>query len=320
MTQFKEAMPSNLYEILERCGIASRKQILIMSVWDIQKMTHLKMNDIIMLKKIGATCAKIKIENILLSSERYVTTGLLQLDNHFKGGFRCGTITEIFGESGSGKTQLCLHFSIHNWQSGVVYICTEDVFPVKRFEQMKLSLLENENIPDIGKNIFIEHVTEASELMSCIRVRLPKLLSTEYRPSLIIIDSIAAPFRSDSTNYIQRAADLRELAMKLIELAKTKELAIISINQVTSSIDLDSQLIPSLGLAWSNMISTRISVKKTMKYFANKEKYKYYNFNKENCSDIVPIRELSIIFSPDLQNQKHEFVVLSSGVQYLCKL
>lgn len=42
----------------------------------------------------------------------YITTGSRHLDDLIGGGIETGAITEVFGESGSGKTQLCLTLAV----------------------------------------------------------------------------------------------------------------------------------------------------------------------------------------------------------------
>lgn len=43
----------------------------------------------------------------------YITTGCKQLDNFLGGGIAVRGITEVAGESGSGKTQLGLQLALH---------------------------------------------------------------------------------------------------------------------------------------------------------------------------------------------------------------
>ncbi|CAB3231406.1 unnamed protein product [Arctia plantaginis] len=294
--------------MLDRGGISTKKQIITLSVWDIKKYTNLSINDILFVKNIvsNSVCPNVVTGSILKSENScghtHVSTGCNVIDGVLKGGFRRGTLTEIYGESGCGKTQLSLQVALNNWRDGCLFICTEDLFPVKRFEELKRALPTFDSDIDYGKNVFVEHITEASELLACIRLRLPKLL-VKHKLSIVIIDSIAAPFRCESTNYIKRAEELREIAIILTEIAQKHNLAILCINQVTASFDESNTLLPSLGLAWSNMISTRIMIKKTMTVIDKK--------NQHNCY----MRELLVMFAPDLSNMVTEFVITSRGIQ-----
>ncbi|XP_059053233.1 DNA repair protein XRCC3-like [Achroia grisella] len=306
-------LPSRIYDILEKTGICSHRQIIILSIWDIQKLTNLCKDDILLLKNIScnnlepnpSTC------DALLTKSNYckkVATGCSTIDTFLNGGLRRGTITELYGESGSGKTQFAMQSAIHTWENGCLFICTEDLFPVKRYEQIKRSLPNYQHSINYGKNIFIEHITESQDLLSCVRVRIPKLLN-ENKLALIVIDSIAGPFRSENTNYIQRAENLRELASLLIMLAQEYQLAVLCINQVTASFDT-ADVLPSLGLAWSNMVTTRLQLKKTTEVMNLTNTTLHLNQMSYN----VYIRELSVIFSPDLLNSTVRFIITENGI------
>lgn len=317
MSDLWNVLPPRIFEVLERAGISTFKQIMILSVWDIKKLTNLRTDDITFLKNIAAdyicpvsdTYDKLQKEN-----ELRVKTGCVAIDDLLRGGFRRGTLTEIYGESGSGKTLIAIQTAAHNSDAGCVFICTEDLFPVKRFAQMKH---DHPNLPskhDYGKNVYIEHITEAQNLLSCVRVSLPKLLE-KNKAALIIIDSVAAPFRSEYSNYVQRAEDLRELAISLISLAQKYTLAVVCINQVVASFDGTDNVLPTLGLAWSNMVSTRLCLKKTNQIIhisllplEVQEKF-------TSTAQSAVVRKLSVIFSPDLSNSSVKFIISSTGIQ-----
>ena len=139
-------------------------------------------------------------------------------------------------------------------------------------------------------------------------MRLPKVL-TQHKVSLIVIDSVAAPFRCEITNYVKRAEDLREMAISLTMVAQEYNLAILCINQVTASFEDSDHVLPSLGLAWSNMVTTRLMIKKTMKIIDYKSSDQLLS-----CKHDIYVRELFVVFSSDLPNTSIEFVITSSGI------
>nr|XP_021186357.2 DNA repair protein XRCC3 [Helicoverpa armigera] len=316
----KHLLPPNIYEVIDRAGISTVRQIIILSIWDIKKCTNLSTDDVFLLKNIVAdhlcptssTANDLKINNTI---DLRLSTGCLAMDNMLKGGLQKGTITEVFGESASGKTQLALQITLNNWNSGCVFICTEDLFPTKRYEELKIHHPDFDSKIDYGKNVFVEHITEGKDLLSCVRVRLRKLLD-QHDLSLIVIDSIAAPFRCESTNYVKRAEELREIAIQLTTLAKEYNLAILCINQVTASFEENTNVLPSLGLAWSNMVTTRLMLKKTL------ELCDTVNLSKRNPQQTTLkhetyIRELHVVFAPHLPNAMIHFIITSSGIQSL---
>lgn len=306
-------LPPGVFEVIDRAGIATTKELITLSVWDIKKYTNLSVDDILFVKNIVADkiCPKIISCDILKREGTYlhshVPTGCNAIDELLKGGIRKGTICEIFGESGCGKTQFALQLALNNWAHGCLYICTEDAFPAKRFEEIKRAQPTYDHSIDYGQKVFIEHITEASDLLTSISVRLPKLL-TQNNLAIVIIDSIAAPFRCESTNYVKRAEDLREIAVCLTTIAQKHNIAILCINQVTASFEDSANVLPSLGLAWSNMVTTRLMIEKTIRQADSK-----YQKHTSSCY----IRELSTVFSPDLPNDRIEFIITSRGIEAL---
>lgn len=310
MDALRRLLPPKIFEVIDRAGICTAKEILILSKWDIKKLTNLSIGDILFLKSIVADCVAPKSvtgDILLLKQNPRVSSGCEAIDSITNGGLRTGTITEIFGESGSGKTQIGLQAAANTFNSGSVFICTEDVFPVKRLKQIQQSLPNYVLNDNIGTNIFIEHVTEPTELLSCVKVRLPRLLN-EQKVSLIVVDSIAAPYRAETTNYVQRAEDLRELAVALIEIAKGYNIAIVCINQVTTAFDGTDSILPCLGLAWSNMVSTRIILKKTSRTVVLQSN------ESPSAPEYSHVRELSVVFAPDLPNKTTELIITSCGI------
>lgn len=300
----KNLLPTNILDIVERAGLSTYRQILTYSNWDLKKMTNLNEEDIQLLKNIVSDFIRPKSLNCkeLLQIENglNVKTGLKEIDVILHGGFRRGTLTEIYGESGSGKTQLAIQTCLHNNPNSSIYICTEDVFPIKRFKEMMQALPNYNPSVDYGQNLFVEHITVVRELLNCVRVRLPALL-TKIKCSLIVLDSVAAPFRVENTNYVQRAEELRELAMCLLSIAQEFNLVVICINQVTASFNDVVDVLPCLGLTWSNMISTRLWMRKLSVYEPQFKK--------------TQLRNLSVVFSPDLSNDNTNFIITTNGLK-----
>ncbi|KPJ18249.1 DNA repair protein XRCC3 [Papilio machaon] len=307
MEILQNLLPPNMVEKIEKAGIGTLK-LLTLSVLDLKKVTNLTADDIAYLKDAisnyykppSITCDKL----IEFPKFKKIPTGCKNIDSLLYGGFAAGTITELYGESGSGKNQIGITTAANSWPNKSVYICTEDIFPVKRLKQITDS---SSATNDHCKHIFVEHLTEPHELFSCIKVRLPRLLE-QNKVSTLIIDSIAAPFRCESTNYMKRAEDLREIAVMLLALAQKYNLSVICINQVTASFEKTLHVLPSLGLAWSNLVTYRLCLQK----------------QSENCNAILfqkgmqcnhTVRELSVVFAPDLPNASTKFIITSEGLR-----
>jgi DNA-repair protein XRCC3 len=150
----------------------------------------------------------ISISELLKNSLPKLSFGCPFLDSTFGGGIYGDGITEICGESASGKTQLCLQLCLSaqclaprkgSGRPGAIFLATEDNFPSKRLEQLVRFSPVTKPYPNITpsdwtNNILVEHVAEFEQLLQTVRNKIPELLKTkEIR--LLIIDSVAAIFR-----------------------------------------------------------------------------------------------------------------------------
>lgn len=197
--------------------------------------------------------------------ETIISTGSEKFDTILKGGIHAGGITELAGASGCGKTQLCLQLclslQVSQPHKGTLYICTESAFPTARLAQLcELSPLAK---PMTSDHIFITHCYEFEDMKKTLENQIGFI---ENRVGMIIIDSIAGIFRNTYTEdrYIQRAHDMRYLAHYLHELSVKHNLIVVCTNQVTSAMNKSDETVPALGLSWSNLVTTRIMLSKTV--------------------------------------------------------
>lgn len=100
---------------------------------------------------------------------RRITFGCAALDRVTGGGLSIRGLTEIAGESGCGKSQLCLQLSLcvqlptssGGADKSAVYICTEDAFPSRRLSQLAKLYRSRHGISDWMDKIFIEQLCDA---------------------------------------------------------------------------------------------------------------------------------------------------------------
>lgn len=79
------------------------------------------------------------------SKHSKITTGSKKLDELLGGGIQTGAITEIFGKSGSGKTQLCLTVAVtcqlpiteDGLNAKCLYIDTQNTFRTETISSVK---------------------------------------------------------------------------------------------------------------------------------------------------------------------------------------
>jgi RAD51-like protein 1 len=210
------------------------------------------------------------------STLTHIPTSLSLLDAHMRGGIRLGSITEVVGHAGAGKTQFAMQLAVNaaRFRKGSIYIDTEQklnlprlrAIAAKRNQQQSIqqhpseSATTNENInnetPYINEQQVLANVTvhaphSTEELLSVLssvedeivarNCPSPEDINTinRFPVSVLILDSIAAPARRDfgSGSAPQRAAAVIQSAQILKRLADQWNLCILVINQVGTTAD-----------------------------------------------------------------------------------
>jgi DNA repair protein RadA len=173
------------------------------------------------------------------------TTGSSKLDSFLKGGIETQAITEVAGEFGSGKSQICYTLCVTANMSSdkkglggnVIFIDTENTFRAERIFQIAEHRGINE--PDeILRKIYVCKIYNTSHLEVIIQ-DLGKSIE-EYRAKLVIVDSIIALHRAEFTGrgtLADRQQRLNIMLHKLSRLAEVYNIAVVVTNQVQSQPD-----------------------------------------------------------------------------------
>ncbi|XP_034933799.1 DNA repair protein XRCC3-like [Chelonus insularis] len=204
------------------------------------------------------------------AKDRFLSTGCAIIDKFLRGGLSRSGITQIYGEAGTGKTQLALQLCLTSqipssggYKAGAIYICTESKFPSNRLQELLKFSPVAKQYKINGDVIFIEHISTVSDLESCVKYRIPSLLLTQ-KIGLIVIDSIAAPFRVefDSKELKHRAKLLRSIGLTLHNYSKSHGICCVCINQVSSAMGNTSKTDgicsnnqPVLGSVWACQVT-----------------------------------------------------------------
>lgn len=116
-----------------------------------------------------------------------ISTGLQKLDEILCGGINPGVITDIYGASGTGKTQFLLQICVNAVKKGgnVLFLDTTGGFRPERILEMQKKQNIEEKILD---KITISRVTNTSEQINSIK----NFKTKNY--SLIVIDNITDLF------------------------------------------------------------------------------------------------------------------------------
>ena len=116
-----------------------------------------------------------------------ISTGLQQLDKFLSGGISNGVITDIYGASGTGKTQLLFQICINAIKNGgnILYQDTTGSFRPERL----LEIQKQQNLTfDLLEKITVSRITNTSEQIKSIDIM------NVSNFSLIVIDNITDLF------------------------------------------------------------------------------------------------------------------------------
>jgi DNA repair protein RadA len=171
------------------------------------------------------------------------STGSKNLDDFLKGGVESQAITELAGEFGSGKSQichtLCVMVAANNSRgpiNSIIFIDTENTFRPERIHQIAEARgLDSE---EIMKKVFVCKMVNSAQLEALIR-SLGRYIE-EYKAKLVIVDSIISLHRAEYTGretLAERQQRLNVILHKLIRLAEIYNIAVVLTNQVQVSPD-----------------------------------------------------------------------------------
>ncbi|KAI9720491.1 MAG: hypothetical protein M1828_005662 [Chrysothrix sp. TS-e1954] len=162
-----------------------------------------------------------------------------------------GYVTEITGESGSGKTQWLLSLLLavqlpppRGLHRAALYISTEAPLQTARLDQILGSHPLLQSLPEQDKPTLARVLSiQAQDLQSqehIVRYQLPVAVR-RYDVGLVVIDSITANFRAEFDKHdseggrsamARRSVQLLELGANLRQLARDENVAVVVANQV----------------------------------------------------------------------------------------
>jgi DNA repair protein RadB len=163
-----------------------------------------------------------------------ISAGSYDLNKFLFGGYEKDIITVIYGDSGSGKTNLCLLAAVSQAKKGnkVIYIDTEGGFSMERIKQ-----LSGEEYEPTIKNIFLLKPTNFNEQKKAFEDLL-RYLKDEI--SLIIVDGMTILYRlefaaakeSNNGEMQKINSELVRQMRTLAEIARKREIPVLVTNQV----------------------------------------------------------------------------------------
>lgn len=171
-----------------------------------------------------------------------ITTGSNALDRMLGKGIETQAITELVGEYGSAKTQLCHTLAVTAQlpidkgglaPCSVLFIDTEGTFRPERIQ----SIAEGHGLDpnDVLPNIYVATAYSSDHLAAIVDETFR--IVPEKNVKLIIVDSIVGRFRPEYIGrecLAERQQKLNRILSRLLKLAEAYNVAVVITNQVIS--------------------------------------------------------------------------------------
>jgi len=313
--------PNKKYEVLEDLpgvGPATSQKLKEMGFHTIESLatatarelepagiSEKKALDIIRLARSNIQLPFIRADELLKQRQTInrLTTASKVLDELLGGGIETQTITEFYGEYGSGKSQLCHQLCVNvqlpleqgGLNGGALYIDTENTFRTERLVQMSQHL--NLNPEQIARNVIVADAYTSDHQIFLLE-NADKIIK-ENNIRLIIIDSLTSHFRSEYVGretLALRQQKLNKHMHRLIRLARAFNATAVVTNQVMSKPDVffGDAVHPIGGHIVGHTSHTRIYLRKASR---------------------GPIRIARLVSSPYLPDGECTFKVTTNGIE-----
>ncbi len=196
-----------------------------------------------------------------IQKQERLPCGCKCIDDLLGGGFENGIVTQIYGASGTGKTNICIQLAVETVRRGkkIVLIDTEG-FSAERFRQ-----IAGDDAKKIAGDIIIYEPASLEQQYSAI-LDLEKIMSDKI--GLIILDSAALFYRlglsvddSNEENVALRRELVNQIGL-LHGLARKYAIAVVITNQVYKDVST-GELLPIGGNALEHLSKAIILLEKT---------------------------------------------------------
>ncbi|MFB6073346.1 MAG: DNA repair and recombination protein RadB [Halobacterium sp.] len=180
-----------------------------------------------------------------MTEDTHVATGCDALDDLLGGGVERGTVTQLYGPPGAGKTNVALSTAVEVAVDGgtAVYVDTEGL-SVERFDQVLSARADDPD--DAASRIVLSEAYDFEEQAEAVR----DTADFAERADLVVLDSATGFYRVKRGEDEEAGDALRRVADQvthLLSLARKQDLAVVITNQVFTDVDSDSDRVRPLG-------------------------------------------------------------------------
>lgn len=227
-----------------------------------------------MLEKLGIISKNSFIDPSDQSSHHksFIKTGSQDLDNLFGGnGIETKAITQFYGQSATGKTQLChtLCVPVQELKAEYksIYVDTENTFRAERIRQ--IAEIKNLNPLEALRHVICFQPINSARLESVLQQNCSRLLNQDKDIELLIVDSIINHYRAEYSGrsmLSRRQSRLSRMMHFLQKIATMYDIAVVLTNHVQTAVDgyrncLDEFEKPLGGNLMSHMSTFRIQLR-----------------------------------------------------------
>jgi DNA repair protein RadA len=268
---------------LRQAGFRSIRDLLVRGPVDISEATGMEMDESVeicnkarlILEELGIIEKSFVTATSLYNKRRdRISTGSKSFDDLLGGGIETKAVTEVYGEFGTGKTQLCHTLCVMVQQpvsrgglaAKAIYIDTESTFRPERI----VSIAEARAL-DSRKAL--ENVIVAKAYNSAhqeLIIDESGSVIEDNNARLIIVDSAVAHYRAEfigRATLSDRQQRLNKFMHVLVRIAETYEVAVLVTNQIQASPDayFGDTVRPTGGHVLAHTSTYRIYLKRSGK-------------------------------------------------------
>ncbi|MEM3383734.1 MAG: hypothetical protein QXL52_01130 [Nitrososphaerales archaeon] len=237
-----EWIPKDLALKLKKLGLNTLLDILALPMTHLEKL-RLNRQDLTEIMKN----ATIFLDNVSKGSKAFYKTitykkislGSNSLNELLSGGVRTGLVTDFFGASKTGKTQICFQLCVNlqllDGENGAIFVDSSGTFRPERVMEMARSInLEK----DVFNRIMVIRARSVNEQIEILR----RLKNIPFNVRLLIIDTLTDNFTfeyQDGERIIERQAKLAKHLHDLRSLAIRNDIAVVVTNTVRAKFDAE---------------------------------------------------------------------------------
>jgi len=242
-----EGVGSTTASKLRNAGFTTIEAVAVTPIKEISEKAGIGYNTAL---NIGAAARKLVSVDFVTAKEIWekrqvklrCSTGSKNLNSVLAGGIETQAVTELIGEYGAGKTQICLTLAVKVQQpqekgglnGNVAFVDTEGTFSSERVYQIasSLGLLPEETLD----NIYVARAYNSDH--QCLLIDALFKVCPEQNVKLVIVDSMISHFRGEYVGretLSERQQKLNYYLHKLVRLSEAFNVAVVLTNQVQAN-------------------------------------------------------------------------------------